>query len=359
MSQQTDFDQAINSLNNVVAKAQELIQIAEDANFDGPANIKEHIQGNDPHKKLSAPTIGLRWYVLPTADSADNGVDFRNIDAFCRGSVDVSTKRAQTTLFSTSKPDAYSTIDIFTKTENNGKPTGQRPYGSIRYRSWWYDTAQKIETVGFIKYSINASGQGQHHIGIVDDDATSLTYYFKTKGILPTKLTDLGSTSFPFKDLYVQNSPIVTSDSRYKTQIEDIPDSVIRAVKKLKFKCFKLNSAVQSKGIENARKHFGVIAQDVISAFESQGLNAFDYGVVCKDSWEDKFQDYQVIDSVAQIGADGSVIKPQIKHIEKRLILPAGQKLNVRYEELYALYCECLQKQINSLTNKSRLTVGL
>lgn len=66
-------------------------------------------------------------------------------------------------------------------------------------------------------------------------------------------------------------------------------------------KSFKFNDAVLAKG-PNARIHFGVIAQEVKSAFEAQGLNAENYGVFCSDT------------------------------------LPDGTtRLGVRYEELFAL----------------------
>jgi hypothetical protein len=50
---------------------------------------------------------------------------------------------------------------------------------------------------------------------------------------------------------------------------------------------FKWNSAVESKGSE-ARYHFGVMAQDIQSAFEAEGLDAGDYGLFVSNTEEDE-----------------------------------------------------------------------
>ena len=91
---------------------------------------------------------------------------------------------------------------------------------------------------------------------------------------------DIGDPSFRVKMLYLANSPSVTSDDRYK-QYNNIEDSEIRVAEKLKVRKFKYNEAIEAKG-ELARVHFGYSAQEVISAFESEGLDAFDYALVRK-----------------------------------------------------------------------------
>lgn len=45
-----------------------------------------------------------------------------------------------------------------------------------------------------------------------------------------------------------------------------------------------MKDAVAEKG-DSARWHFGIIAQDVVRAFEDNNLNPFDYGVICYDEW--------------------------------------------------------------------------
>jgi hypothetical protein len=67
-------------------------------------------------------------------------------------------------------------------------------------------------------------------------------------------------------------------------------------------------------GIE--RRHFGVIAQDVVAAFATEGLNALDYAVVQLNTWQ---------------------AKPEVRNAEGELIseaVPAGEVYSVIYEQL-------------------------
>ncbi|NBL91646.1 tail fiber domain-containing protein [Proteus sp. G2673] len=99
----------------------------------------------------------------------------------------------------------------------------------------------------------------------------------------------LGSASNKWKDIYATNSAIITSDSRRKTKIqpiESIEENTARMLKSL-IKKYKMKDAVSEKK-ENARWHFGVIAQDIIEVFSKNGLDALDYGIICYDEWEEE-----------------------------------------------------------------------
>ena len=75
---------------------------------------------------------------------------------------------------------------------------------------------------------------------------------------------------------------INTSDAREKQQVRELSDAeqaVARKVKEM-VRAFKFNSEVEKGG---ARTHVGVVAQDVIAAFASEGLNAEDYAILSKD----------------------------------------------------------------------------
>ena len=45
--------------------------------------------------------------------------------------------------------------------------------------------------------------------------------------------------------------------------------------------------AVEKKG-DDARTHFGIIAQDLKDAFTAEGLDASKYGMFCSDTWWEK-----------------------------------------------------------------------
>jgi hypothetical protein len=123
----------------------------------------------------------------------------------------------------------------------------------------------------------------------------------------------LGTASYRINEIFCTNATINTSDERDKQQVRDLSDSeraVAQAIKG-KLKAFKWNSAVEKKG-DDARIHFGVMAQEVQAAFEAEGLDAHDYGLFCYDEWQ------------PVINESGETI------------IPGGNRYGVRYNELMA-----------------------
>jgi hypothetical protein len=106
---------------------------------------------------------------------------------------------------------------------------------------------------------------------------------------------------------------INTSDETQKEQIRSLNDKEKAVAQKLKaaVKVFKFKDAVAKKG-DNARMHCGVIAQEVQSIFQSEGLDADQYGLICYDTWDE------------ERAAGGAIIKE------------AGSAYGVRYIELLA-----------------------
>ena len=116
--------------------------------------------------------------------------------------------------------------------------------------------------------------------------------------------------------IYAATGAISTSDADEKDELREVSEQEKNVARKLKIKVFKFKDAIRAKGSDNARWHFGVIAQEVIAAFASEGLDAFAYGFVCYDEWEATEE---------QKDKDGVVIQ------EAR---PAGKRYGVRYDEL-------------------------
>jgi len=100
-------------------------------------------------------------------------------------------------------------------------------------------------------------------------------------------VTALGTGSFRWTQVFATNGTINTSDGRNKQQVRTLSDKEKIVATKLKsvIRAYKWNDAVESKG-DGARIHFGVIAQDVKTAFEEDGLNADEYGIFCYDEWD-------------------------------------------------------------------------
>jgi len=100
---------------------------------------------------------------------------------------------------------------------------------------------------------------------------------------------DLGTSSYRFKDLYATNGTIQTSDRNEKQDIEELSDAEQRVAVACKglLRKFRWKSAVEEKG-DDARIHFGIIAQDLQAAFEAEGLDAGRYAMLISSTWTDE-----------------------------------------------------------------------
>lgn len=144
-----------------------------------------------------------------------------------------------------------------------------------------------------------------------------------------------GTASYRWSEIFSKTGTINTSDEREKTSVVDPQESLMRAWGKVNFKVFQFKDAVEKKGTD-ARLHVGVIAQQVIEAFASEGLDATRYGLLCYDKWGDEYEDVEVVDVPEVVDEEGNITPPKT-HIEHRLVTPAGDRYGIRYEEALAL----------------------
>jgi len=100
---------------------------------------------------------------------------------------------------------------------------------------------------------------------------------------------DLGTASTRFQDIYATNGTIQTSDINEKQDIKDLSDAETRVAVAAKglLKKYRWKSAVADKG-DDARIHFGIMAQDLQQAFSTEGLDAGDYGMFISSTWTDE-----------------------------------------------------------------------
>lgn len=142
----------------------------------------------------------------------------------------------------------------------------------------------------------------------------------------------IGQPSNRWTQVYAASGSIATSDENEKQNIEAYPDIVLDAWGEVEFRQFLFNDAVKQKG-ESARIHAGVIAQQVMEAFEKHGLDATRYGLLCYDKWEDEYEDVEVEDGPPVLNADGNEVTPAKTHTERRLVTAAGDRYGIRYSE--------------------------
>jgi hypothetical protein len=100
---------------------------------------------------------------------------------------------------------------------------------------------------------------------------------------------DLGTSSARFDDVYATNGTIQTSDRNEKQDIAELTDAEQRVAVAAKglLRKFRWKDKVAEKGDE-ARTHFGIIAQDLQAAFEAEGLDAGDYAMFISSTWTDE-----------------------------------------------------------------------
>jgi len=135
---------------------------------------------------------------------------------------------------------------------------------------------------------------------------------------------NLGISSKRWAQIYAANGTIQTSDEREKEQQRDLTASESAVAKELKskIKAFKWSEAVKSKG-DDARWHFGVMAQEVERVFSENGLDANEYGLFCKDEW---------YDGDVTFDENGEVIEME----------PNKERYGVRYDQLLAFIISAL-----------------
>lgn len=150
-----------------------------------------------------------------------------------------------------------------------------------------------------------------------------------------------GSASFRWKEFFCANATINTSDAALKTDVRDLTDAekaVARRCKSL-LKAYRWKDAVAEKG-DAARIHFGVIAQEVEAAFVAEGLNAWDYALLCSDpvmekrtftrpATRQKTETSIVYDDVVEI-VDGKAVK---RKSERRVEVPVFDEIPLFEED--------------------------
>ena len=100
---------------------------------------------------------------------------------------------------------------------------------------------------------------------------------------------DIGFSSFRFDDIYATNGTIQTSDRNEKQDIAELDEAERRVAVAAKglLRKFRWISSVEEKG-DDARIHFGIIAQDLQAAFEAEGLDAGRYAMFIHSTWTDE-----------------------------------------------------------------------
>jgi len=202
--------------------------------------------------------------------------------------------------------------------------------------------------LGSMVFTSDASLLFQDPSGVKKFQVTEAGSMITLGSLFPSKdnNAECGNPSNRWSQIHAATGTINTSDQRLKTTPEPISDSVLRAWGKVEFLQYQFTDAVEKKGADSARIHFGVIAQRVKEAFESEGLDPFAYGVLCFDHWEDE---YEPIIGNREVIREGERFREEFDTGERRLVRAAGNRFGIRYEEALVLECAYLRWRIGQI----------
>jgi hypothetical protein len=121
--------------------------------------------------------------------------------------------------------------------------------------------------------------------------ATTTLRFGTGSTIYPTtdNVGDIGASGNRFDDIYATNGTIQTSDRNEKENIRELLEAEARVAQAAKglLRAFQWKDSVAEKG-DDARIHFGIIAQDLQAAFEAEGLDAGRYAMFIHSTWTDE-----------------------------------------------------------------------
>lgn len=173
------------------------------------------------------------------------------------------------------------------------------------------------------------NAEGKHILQVNMGDGS-----FSGMEITPQRFSPLLDNQFEaakptarYKTIHLINQPSVTCSRKYKDNEREIPESVLRAIKKVPFKLFEYKESIETKGgtysevgMGGARTHVNPMIEDIIEAFEEEGIDPWQFALIRKVKWEAQ---EEIIDE-----EDGTTIQPAVE---------AGERLEIVESQFLAL----------------------
>ena len=208
------------------------------------------------------------------------------------------------------------------------------------------------------KFGDIAIGTGDTGIRFNDGLNALQPFNLSTNAAINNTIT-LGSSGAKYNEIFCGNATINTSDENEKQNIASLTEKEIKAataISKL-FKTYKYKYAVASKG-DNARTHTGVIAQQVRTALEAEGLDATKYSFWCSDTWWEHSVEVPAVEADEENGIEAQEAYTRVDDYYSADEAPEGstQKtlLGIRYPELLAFIGAATEQRLTSI--EARLT---
>lgn len=351
-AEQTEkLNEAIDNLNRSVEINKEVLEVVKSVGNTGAVDLATHNTDKDAHSGGFNDLTATRSFTAnvyatstlsvrpdPTTINENTALGFTKI-------VYDSTDGVERTVmqmcggYKGDNKTGTTALRFYTANEDMSNAFVDKELGTITFYSRSSTNSSYFNVANpqvALRAATNQAGDATLYVGLRDSASGTRQYYFNKDFFNCTTASDLGSSTFQWRDAYLQNSPIVSSDKRLKQDFSEVPEAVFIAWANVKFQQYRFKDAVAAKG-DLARKHVGLVAQEIVEAFQAQGLDACDYGIVCHESWEDQYQDVEVSHTPAVTDANGKVVTPEKTEYEHRLVKPAGDVWTVRYEEALAL----------------------
>lgn len=329
------LETAISNLNKSVQVNQEVLEVVKSVGNTGAVDIATHNNDADAHPAFN--TVFANNIVQVSGSLSDNWDSINGMIRLQAGN-SMCFFDSYRNIDKVAQSVAFRNVSFKTDYSRLTSPSSAQAYLIFAAREMYKEGGStKWQTLVHMNFSEDSEHGPHGFINLTNRDGyTNVRYNFWKTGFVCGIATDLGSSTFQWKDAYLQNSPIVSSDRRLKQDFDSVPEAVFKAWARVGFKQYRFKEAVEKKGAE-ARLHVGLIAQEILEAFEAEGLDATAYGIVCHDSWDNQYEYETVIDAEAVYDKDGKVVTPEKSHTEKRLAKAAGDVWTVRYEEALAL----------------------
>lgn len=154
-----------------------------------------------------------------------------------------------------------------------------------------------------------------------------------------------GTVTYRWSGLCAASGTITTSDAREKTSVRKLSSAELAAAIDLsrEIGVYQFLASVAEKGEDTARLHVGLTVQRAVEIFETHGLDAMGYGLVCYDEWPEEVREHPAIEA-----------QPAIEAAEAwtEVVTPAGNRYGFRYDELNQLIAAGFAARLDALEKK-------
>ena len=184
-----------------------------------------------------------------------------------------------------------------------------------QYISFYTGTATPVH--------IGSIGSASDEILIKTRDSGTVLVFKQDGNVTPgtDDAQDFGAAAKRWDDIYATNTTIQTSDRELKQDIEELSEAETRVAQACKglLRKYRWKSSVAEKG-DDARIHFGIMAQDLEAAFAAEGLDAGRYGMFIKNTWWEADRVVPAVEAVEAIEAvydeEGNEVSPAVEAVE-------------------------------------------